>query len=55
MELFGIIAILKGPKDRSAMTVSAHFDGNVVVPDEPLNLPANQAVRVHIESLESEP
>jgi hypothetical protein len=30
------------------MTVSAHFDGKVIVPDEPLDLPANQALIVQI-------
>ncbi len=32
------------------MTVSAHFDGKVVVPDEPLDLPPNQALIVQIET-----
>jgi hypothetical protein len=36
------------------VTVSAHFDGKVIVPDEPLDLPPNQALRVHIEPLEGE-
>jgi len=31
------------------MTVNAHFDGKVIVPDEPLNLPRNQALIVSIE------
>ena len=31
------------------MTVSAHFDGKVIVPDEPLDLPPNQALIVRIE------
>jgi hypothetical protein len=31
------------------MTVSAHFDGRVIVPDEPLDLPPNQALIVRIE------
>jgi hypothetical protein len=31
------------------MTVSAHFDGKVIVPDEPLDLPPNQALVVQIE------
>lgn len=31
------------------MTVNAHFDGKVIVPDEPLDLPANQALIVQIE------
>ena len=32
-------------------TVNAHFDGKVIVPDEPLNLPLNQALIVSIESV----
>ena len=31
------------------MTVNAHFDGKVIVPDEPLDLPLNQALIVSIE------
>jgi hypothetical protein len=31
------------------MTVSAHLDGRVIVPDEPLDLPTNQALIVQIE------
>lgn len=31
------------------MTVNAHFDGKVIVPDEPLNLPLNQALVVRFE------
>ena len=31
------------------VTVSAHFDGRVIVPDEPLDLPPNQALIVQIE------
>lgn len=30
------------------MTVSAHFDGKVIVPDEPLNLPLNQTLILEI-------
>ena len=33
------------------MTVSAHFDGKVTVPDEPLNLPANQALNLQIQAV----
>jgi hypothetical protein len=29
--------------------VNAHFDGKVIVPDEPLSLPPNQALIVSIE------
>jgi len=30
------------------MTVSAHFDGKVIVPDEPLDLPQNQPLILQI-------
>jgi hypothetical protein len=36
------------------MTVSAHFDGRVIVPDEPLDLPPNQALIVQIERVGGE-
>jgi hypothetical protein len=31
------------------MTIHAHFDGQVIAPDEPLDLPPNQALMVQIE------
>jgi hypothetical protein len=34
------------------MTVRAHFDGRVIIPDEPVDLQPNQAVIVQIEPLE---
>jgi hypothetical protein len=34
------------------MTVKAHFDGTVIIPDEPLNLAPNQAVIVQIEPVD---
>ena len=33
------------------MNVSAHFDGKVIVPDEPLDLPLNQALIVQIQKV----
>jgi hypothetical protein len=33
------------------MTVSAHFDGKVIVPDEPLDLPPNQALILEIQAV----
>jgi hypothetical protein len=36
------------------MTVNAHFDGRVIVPDEPLDLKPNQALIVQIELIEGE-
>ena len=35
------------------MTVNAHFDGKAIIPDEPLDLPPNQALIVQIESVEA--
>jgi hypothetical protein len=35
------------------VTISAYFDGRVIVPAEPLNLRPNQLLRLHIEPLES--
>ena len=35
------------------MTVNAHFDGKAIIPDEPLDLPPNQALIVRIESVEA--
>ena len=36
------------------MTVSAHFDGKVIVPDEPLDLPPNQALILQIQAVSEE-
>jgi len=33
------------------VTVSAHFDGKVIVPDEPLDLPPNQALILQIQAV----
>ena len=33
------------------MTVSAHFDGKVIIPDEPLDLRPNQALIVQIQPI----
>jgi len=32
--------------------LNAHFDGKVIVPDEPLSLKPNQRVRIHIEPID---
>jgi hypothetical protein len=38
------------------MTVlKAHFDGKVLVPDEPVKLPVNCALRVHVEPVREPP
>ncbi|HEX4793771.1 MAG TPA: hypothetical protein VH370_08270 [Humisphaera sp.] len=34
------------------IALNAHFDGKVIVPDEPLDLPANQKIRISIEPIE---
>jgi hypothetical protein len=31
------------------MTVNAHFDGKAIIPDEPLDMPPNQALILQIE------
>jgi hypothetical protein len=31
------------------MTVKAHFDGRAIIPDEPLDMPPNQALILQIE------
>ena len=33
-------------------TITAHFDGNVIVPDEPIELPVGQRLRVRLEVAE---
>jgi hypothetical protein len=33
-------------------TIKAHFDGKVIVPDEPVQLPVGQPLRVHVEEAE---
>jgi hypothetical protein len=33
------------------VAVKGHFDGRVFVPDEPINLPQNQRIIMHIEPL----
>lgn len=34
--------------------IKAHFDGRVLVPDEPLNLPVNRALTVYVDSIETD-
>ena len=34
------------------MRVNAHFDGKAIIPDEPLDMPANQALILQIERVE---
>lgn len=35
------------------VTLNAHFDGKVIVPDEPLALKPNQKVRISVEPIEA--
>ncbi len=32
-------------------TLTAHFDGKVLIPDEPVNLPVDCALEVHVQPL----
>ena len=34
--------------DEGMVTLNAHFDGKVIVPDEPLDLPPNQKLRISV-------
>jgi hypothetical protein len=36
-------------------SITAHFDGRFIVPDEPVQLPVGQPLRVHIEVTEPSP
>ena len=35
--------------------INAHFDGRVIVPDEPVQLPIGQPLRIHLEVPQAEP
>jgi hypothetical protein len=49
-------AAAKSRQDRSmSQSIAAHFDGQFIVPDEPVQLPVGQALRVHIEVAEATP
>jgi hypothetical protein len=36
------------------IAVNAHYDGKVIVPDEPLNLPPNQKLRIQVEPIDGQ-
>lgn len=36
-------------------SIAAHFDGKVIVPDEPVELPVGQPLRIHLELAASPP
>jgi hypothetical protein len=36
-------------------SIAAHFDGQFIVPDEPVQLPIGQPLRVHVELAEPSP
>jgi hypothetical protein len=38
-----------GDKEPPMISIKAHFDGKVIVPDSPVDLPRNQTLRVQIE------
>ena len=33
------------------VAIKGHFDGKVIVPDEPLDLPRNQKLIIHVEAV----
>ena len=35
--------------------LTAHFDGKVIVPDEPVNLPTNKKLIIHVEAEDEQP
>ena len=37
------------------MSIDAHFDGEVFIPDSPVDLPVGQKVRVEIQAIETKP
>jgi hypothetical protein len=37
-----------------ALTIRAHFDGKVIVPDEPVDLPVDQRLEVQVKPIPSE-
>jgi hypothetical protein len=36
-------------------SIAAHFDGRFIVPDEPVQLPVGQPLRIHVELVASAP
>jgi len=36
-------------------TLTAHFDGKVLIPDEPVNLPVDCALELHVEPVKKSP
>ena len=36
-------------------SIAAHFDGQFIVPDEPVQLPVGQQLRIHVELAETPP
>jgi hypothetical protein len=37
------------------LSIRAHFDGRYIVPDEPVSLPVNRPLKLHLESFEAAP
>jgi hypothetical protein len=38
-----------------SQVIAAHFDGQFIVPDEPIQLPVGQALRIHVELVDAGP
>ncbi len=36
------------------LAIRGHFDGKVIVPDEPVDLPTNQRIIIHIQSVDQQ-
>ena len=43
------------PETTMSEIIAAHFDGKVIVPDEPVQLPVGQPLRLRVEIAESPP
>jgi hypothetical protein len=37
------------------VAIKGHFDGKVIIPDEPVDLPANQRLLIHVQPLVERP
>jgi hypothetical protein len=55
--LTGVILRLVKAEESEHMTqtILAKFNGGVIVPDEPLNLPQGQRLRVEVEPIDTDP
>ena len=46
------VSLVRRLRSTSMTTLTAHFDGKVLVPDEPVELPVNCALKVQVEPVE---